>query len=90
MSDDSEDAKRLLELEREQWHRECRKSFIAFCIEVLSSRGESPARHHRLICEALQDPRLSDCSKSNPKLYTNLQKDAGVSGSRPRDSRSFG
>src|SRR5689334_17764843 len=55
MSDDSEDAKKLLELEREQWRRECRRSLIAFCIEVLSSRGEAPARHHRLICQALQD-----------------------------------
>ena len=32
MSDDSEGAKKLLELEREQWRRECRKSFIAFRI----------------------------------------------------------
>ena len=63
MSDDSEDAKKLLELEREQWRRECRKSFIAFCIEVLSSRGESPARHHRLICEALQDVAEGRCKQ---------------------------
>jgi predicted phage terminase large subunit-like protein len=63
MSDDSEDAKKLLELERELWRRECRKSFIAFCIEALSSRGESPARHHRLICEALQDVAEGRCKR---------------------------
>src|SRR5215472_13210800 len=63
MSDDSEDAKKLLELEREQWHRECRRSFIAFCIEVLSSRGESPAQHHRLICDALQDVAEGRCKR---------------------------
>src|SRR3974390_3540457 len=63
MSDDSEDAKKLLELERELWRRECRKSFIAFCIEVLSSRGESPAHHHRLICQALQDVAEGRCKR---------------------------
>jgi predicted phage terminase large subunit-like protein len=63
MSDDGEDVKKLLELEREQWRRQCRKSLIAFCIEALSSRGESPARHHRLICEALQDVAETRCKR---------------------------
>jgi hypothetical protein len=59
----SDDQHRLLDLEREQWHRECRRSFIAFCIEALSARGESPARHHRLICQALQDVAEGRCKR---------------------------
>ena len=57
------DQRRLLELERELWRRECRRSFIAFCVEALSSRGETPARHHRLICEALQDVADGRCKR---------------------------
>jgi predicted phage terminase large subunit-like protein len=54
MSDLTEDRNRLLELEQEQWRRQCRQSFIPFCIEALSSRGESPALHHRLIASELE------------------------------------
>ena len=54
MSDDSDDARKLLELEQEQWRRQCRQSFISFCIEALSSRGETPALHHRLIARELE------------------------------------
>jgi predicted phage terminase large subunit-like protein len=66
MSDDSnpsDDARRLLELEQEQWRRQCRSSFVSFCIEALSARGEQPARHHRLICEALQDVVEGRCKR---------------------------
>jgi len=38
----SDDARKLLELEQEQWRRQCRSSFISFCIEALSPRGENP------------------------------------------------
>jgi hypothetical protein len=48
------DQARLLELQREQWHRKCRSSLVAFAIEALAPRGETPALHHRLICAELQ------------------------------------
>ena len=57
MSDATDDARRLYELEREQWLRRCRGDFLSFCIEALSARGEQPARHHRLIIQALQGRR---------------------------------
>ena len=50
----SDDARRFLELQREQWRRQCRQSFIAFCTEALSLRGEVPALHHRLIASELE------------------------------------
>ena len=54
MSDNSDDHRKLLELEREQWRRQCRHSFISFCVEALSARGETPALHHRLIASELE------------------------------------
>ena len=54
MSDLTDDQIRLLELEREQWHRKCRGSFISYCIEVPEERGEIPALHHRLIAGELE------------------------------------
>ena len=53
-SDLTDDRNRLLELEQEQWRRQCRSSFIPFCVEALSSRGETPALHHRLIASELE------------------------------------
>jgi predicted phage terminase large subunit-like protein len=38
----------------EHWRRTCRQSFIAFCIEALASRNETPALHHRLLCSELE------------------------------------
>jgi hypothetical protein len=43
----------LLELEREQWRRECRRNLIAFAVEALAPAGQVPAKHHKLICEWL-------------------------------------
>jgi predicted phage terminase large subunit-like protein len=54
MINDSDDSRRLLELEREQWHRQCRSSFLPFAIEALAARNEVPARHHKLICTELE------------------------------------
>jgi predicted phage terminase large subunit-like protein len=48
------DARRLFELEREQWHRQCRRELIPFAIEVMAARGLAPALHHRLILSELQ------------------------------------
>src|SRR5579872_1818398 len=45
---------RELQLERELWRRECRRSFLAFCIEALSPYGQQPAHHHRLLIAELQ------------------------------------
>jgi predicted phage terminase large subunit-like protein len=50
----SDDVRRLLELERELWHRQCRREFIPFCIEALQSQQLTPALHHRLIASELQ------------------------------------
>jgi hypothetical protein len=94
MSDDREDAEKLLELEREQWRRECRRSFTAFCVEVLSSRGETPARHHRLICQALQDVAEGRCKRlmilappgSAKTTYTSRLFPAWYFAFRPRSS----
>jgi predicted phage terminase large subunit-like protein len=94
MSDDREDAERLLELEREQWRRECRRSFTAFCVEVLSSRGEAPAQHHRLICQALQDVAEGRCKRlmilappgSAKTTYTSRLFPAWYFAFRPRSS----
>jgi predicted phage terminase large subunit-like protein len=94
MSDNSDDARKLLELERELWGRKCRKSFIAFCVEALSSHGESPARHHRLICQALQDVAESRCKRlmilappgSAKTTYTSRLFPAWYFAFRPRSS----
>jgi predicted phage terminase large subunit-like protein len=50
----SDPRRQLLALKQEQWRRTCRQSFIAFCVEALSSRGEVPALHHRLLCSELE------------------------------------
>src|SRR3954465_1942919 len=57
------DQLRILELERELWRRECRKSFVAFCVEALAAHGETPARHHRVISQALQDVADGHCKR---------------------------
>jgi predicted phage terminase large subunit-like protein len=48
------DRARLLELEREQWHRQCRRDSLSFCIEAMAPLGLQPALHHRLIIRELQ------------------------------------
>jgi predicted phage terminase large subunit-like protein len=58
--------KRLVELEREQWHRTCRGNLIAFCIQVLAAVSQMPARHHRLLCEHLE--RLVNGTLGKAKL----------------------
>jgi hypothetical protein len=63
MNDDIDDARRLLELEQEQWRRKCRSSFLPFCVEALSVRGESPALHHRLICSELEAVARGRCKR---------------------------
>jgi hypothetical protein len=45
---------RELALEKELWRRECRQSFLAFCIDALAPFGQRPARHHRLLIAELQ------------------------------------
>jgi predicted phage terminase large subunit-like protein len=54
MTDDADDAQKLLELERELWFRRCRQDFTAFCTEALSARNETPALHHKLIASELE------------------------------------
>jgi predicted phage terminase large subunit-like protein len=58
-----DDRHKLFALRQEQWRRTCRSSFIAFCVEALGARGEVPARHHRLICEALEDVARGRCKR---------------------------
>jgi predicted phage terminase large subunit-like protein len=43
-----------LELESEWWHRKCRSSLAAWCIEALADRNLVPALHHQLIVRELQ------------------------------------
>jgi predicted phage terminase large subunit-like protein len=60
---DGAEARRLLELERERWHRQCRREFIPFCIEALAAKGETPALHHRLIASRLQAVAMGKCRR---------------------------
>ena len=46
---------RELTLKRELRRRVCRRSFLAFCEDALAPLGLSPASHHRLIIQELQD-----------------------------------
>jgi predicted phage terminase large subunit-like protein len=48
-----DDARRLLELEQEQWRRQCRADLVAFATEALTPFERVPARHHRLLCDRL-------------------------------------
>jgi predicted phage terminase large subunit-like protein len=94
----NDDARRLLELEQEQlkraWCTECRSSFVNFCTEALAPRGESPARHHRLICQALQDVAEGRCKRlmilappgSAKTTYTSRLFPAWYFAFRPRSS----
>jgi predicted phage terminase large subunit-like protein len=50
----SDEARRLFEIRREQWFRRCRRDFSCFCVEVLSRQQRSPAVHHRLMIDLLQ------------------------------------
>jgi predicted phage terminase large subunit-like protein len=51
----SDDARRLFEIRREQWFRQCRRDFLSFCTEVMSRQGREPAAHHRLMIALLQE-----------------------------------
>lgn len=41
-------------LQEIQRRRECRRSFLAWCIEALAPFGQTPAAHHRLLISELQ------------------------------------
>jgi predicted phage terminase large subunit-like protein len=90
----SDDARRLLELQLEQWRRQCRNSFISFCIEALSARGEMPALHHRLICSELEALARGKCKRlmilappgSAKTTYTSRLFPAWYFAFRPRSS----
>jgi predicted phage terminase large subunit-like protein len=94
MNDESDDRRRLLELEQDLWHRRCRNEFLSFCVEALSGRGEVPARHHRLICQALQDVAEGRCKRlmilappgSAKTTYTSRLFPAWYFAFRPRTS----
>jgi len=45
---------KLLEIEREQWRRECRRRLLPWCIEERSGHDQAPARHHRLLIDHLE------------------------------------
>jgi hypothetical protein len=57
------DERRLLELEREMWRRECRGAFLPFCVEALRPQNQTPARHHRLICAAVEEVARGACKR---------------------------
>jgi predicted phage terminase large subunit-like protein len=55
----SDEARRLFEIRREQWFRQCRRDFLSFCTEVLSRQGgRKPASHHRLMISLLQEASI--------------------------------
>jgi hypothetical protein len=90
----SDDARKLLELQLEQWRRQCRNSFISFCIEALSARDEVPALHHRLICSELEALARGKCKRlmilappgSAKTTYTSRLFPAWYFAFRPRSS----
>jgi len=45
---------RQLQLEKELWHRECRRNLRSWSIQALSPEGFLPARHHDLLCSKLE------------------------------------
>jgi predicted phage terminase large subunit-like protein len=51
MADDPR--RKLLDLERERWRRQCRRDLMSFAVEALAPAGQKPAMHHRLICHRL-------------------------------------
>ncbi|MDE2106257.1 MAG: terminase family protein [Patescibacteria group bacterium] len=46
---------RELQLRRALWRIECRRNLLAWSIEALKPVGQTPARHHRLLIQALED-----------------------------------
>ncbi len=51
---ESSDAWEIRHREEQSRRRECRRSFLAFCIEALRPFGQVPAAHHRLLIAELQ------------------------------------
>lgn len=45
---------REVAIQQEMWKRECRASFLAWCIEQLAPLGQKPQRHHRLMIQKLE------------------------------------
>src|SRR6476469_8916122 len=62
-------AEHRLRLIRELKRRECRRSFLAFCIEALKPLGLSPAPHHRLLINELEQIARGE----NDRLLINMQ-----------------
>src|SRR3954469_11996302 len=61
-------AERRLRLMRELRWRECRASFLAFCTEALQPLGLTPAPHHRLLIDELEQIARGD----NDRLLVNM------------------
>jgi hypothetical protein len=69
-------SKRLLELEREQWRRECRADLVAFAVEALAPANQKRAAHHRsLKCTLAPDPAVPD---GQPRCTPRLRLLPGV------------
>jgi predicted phage terminase large subunit-like protein len=93
-ADDENVRRRLFAMKQEVWHRACRSSFLAFCIEALSARHEAPARHHRLICGELERLARGDHKRlmilappgSAKTTYTSRLFPAWYFAARPRSS----
>jgi predicted phage terminase large subunit-like protein len=91
---DEDDARRLFRFEQEQWRRQCRTSFISFCVEALAPRSEVPALHHRFIASELEAvargkrKRLLICAPpgSAKTTYASRLFPAWYFGFRPRSS----
>ena len=57
---DDAELRLLIELRR---RRECRASFLAWCIEALRPYGQAPAAHHRLLINELQAVAEGQCDR---------------------------
>lgn len=57
------DLTRALQIEREQWRRQCRQHLESWAIQALSPEGQYPARHHRLLCERLEAVSRGEVSR---------------------------
>jgi predicted phage terminase large subunit-like protein len=61
-------AEHRLRLMRELKRRECRRSFLAFCTEALKPLGLTPAPHHRLLINELEQIARGE----NDRLLVNM------------------
>lgn len=53
----------LARLEQLAWDRTCRRDLTAFSIEALKPYGQTPARHHKILIDALERVSRGECKR---------------------------